>query len=127
MKYSLHCHLVCCPSGLIYQDGFPTLTAFTEFVSEFDMPSGPNTKKKDADLEIGRPFEPAMFEGVLNNFTPDISCGISGRPRYVNDCIEIFYLSSFLAVCWLEVELCLWCSMVSGVFAKQYVCALLNK
>ncbi|PON51202.1 Ubiquitinyl hydrolase [Trema orientale] len=62
--------------------GYPTLTAFVEFVSEFDMPSGPNTKKKDTDLfEIGRPFKPIMFEGVLKNFTPDITSGISGRPR----------------------------------------------
>ncbi|PON74368.1 Ubiquitinyl hydrolase [Parasponia andersonii] len=62
--------------------GYPTLTAFVEFVSEFDMRSGPNTKKKDTDLlEIGRPFKPIMFEGVLKNFTPDITSGISGRPR----------------------------------------------
>lgn len=85
------------------------MTAFTEFVSEFEVPSGSNTKKKDTDLpEIGRPFKPAMFEGVLNNFTPDISCGISGRPRYVNDlCSDFCLLSSivsFLAVFWLETE-----------------------
>lgn len=64
------------------KDGYPTLTAFVDFVSEFDMPIGSNLKKKDTNvLDIGKPFKPVMFEGVLKNFTPDISCGISGRPR----------------------------------------------
>ncbi|XP_062115623.1 ubiquitin carboxyl-terminal hydrolase 24 [Humulus lupulus] len=60
---------------------YPTLTAFTEFVAEFDMPICSNTKKKDTDVIVGRPFKPAMFEEVLKNFTPDIPSGISGRPR----------------------------------------------
>ncbi|XP_009368097.2 ubiquitin carboxyl-terminal hydrolase 24 [Pyrus x bretschneideri] len=61
---------------------FPTLSAFAEFVSEFDMPSGSSSKNKDASvLETGRPFSPAMFEGVLKNFTPDVPTNISGRPR----------------------------------------------
>ncbi|PQQ14925.1 protein PALE CRESS chloroplastic [Prunus yedoensis var. nudiflora] len=58
------------------------LGAFAEFVSEFDMPSGSSSKNKDASvLETGRPFSPAMFEGVLKNFTPDVPTSISGRPR----------------------------------------------
>ncbi|XP_021808845.1 ubiquitin carboxyl-terminal hydrolase 24 [Prunus avium] len=62
--------------------GYPTLGAFAEFVSEFDMPSGSSSKNKDASvLETGRPFSPAMFEGVLKNFTPDVPTSISGRPR----------------------------------------------
>ncbi|PQM40592.1 ubiquitin carboxyl-terminal hydrolase 24 isoform X1 [Prunus yedoensis var. nudiflora] len=62
--------------------GYPTLGAFAEFVSEFDMPSGSSSKTKDASvLETGRPFSPAMFEGVLKNFTPDVPTSISGRPR----------------------------------------------
>ncbi|KAL6288657.1 hypothetical protein ACE6H2_006167 [Prunus campanulata] len=62
--------------------GYPTLGAFAEFVSEFDMPSGPSSKNKDASvLETGRPFSPAMFEGVLKIFTPDVPTSISGRPR----------------------------------------------
>ncbi|XP_007008788.2 PREDICTED: ubiquitin carboxyl-terminal hydrolase 24 isoform X3 [Theobroma cacao] len=63
--------------------GFPTLTAFAEFVSDFDVPSSnPNVKKKDTTvLEIGRPFSPAMFEAVLKSFTPDVPNSISGRPR----------------------------------------------
>uniref|UniRef100_A0A5B7C7I4 Ubiquitin carboxyl-terminal hydrolase n=1 Tax=Davidia involucrata TaxID=16924 RepID=A0A5B7C7I4_DAVIN len=60
--------------------GYPTLSAFAEFVSDFDMPSGEFLKKKDV-LETGRPFKPAMFDGVLRNFTPDVPNSISGRPR----------------------------------------------
>ncbi|XP_008231566.1 PREDICTED: ubiquitin carboxyl-terminal hydrolase 24 [Prunus mume] len=62
--------------------GYPTLGAFAEFVSEFDMPSGSSSKNKDASVLVtGRPFSPAMFEGVLKNFTPDVPTSISGRPR----------------------------------------------
>ncbi|CAL9020372.1 unnamed protein product, partial [Prunus brigantina] len=65
--------------------GYPTLGAFAEFVSEFDMPSGSSSKNKDASvLETGRPFSPAMFEGVLKIFTPDVPTSISGRPRQVD-------------------------------------------
>ncbi|KAJ6714000.1 UBIQUITIN CARBOXYL-TERMINAL HYDROLASE [Salix viminalis] len=59
--------------------GFPTLAAFAEFVSDFDMPPSSNLKK-DA-VETGQPFHPAMFEAVLNNFNPDVSNSISGWPR----------------------------------------------
>ncbi|KAM1412981.1 hypothetical protein ACFXTO_025640 [Malus domestica] len=60
--------------------GYPTLSAFAEFVSEFDMPSGSSSKDRDVSvLETGRPFSPAMFEGVLKNFTPDVRTSISGR------------------------------------------------
>ncbi|XP_054815973.1 ubiquitin carboxyl-terminal hydrolase 24 [Prosopis cineraria] len=61
--------------------GYPTLTAFAEFIAQFDMPNSTNVKKKDDALELGRPFCPAMFEGVLKNFTPDVPNSISGRPR----------------------------------------------
>ncbi|XWS07575.1 hypothetical protein CRYUN_Cryun41cG0000600 [Craigia yunnanensis] len=63
--------------------GYPTLTAFAEFVSDFDVPSSnSNVKKKDTTvLEISRPFSPAMFEAVLKSFTPDVPNSISGRPR----------------------------------------------
>ncbi|KAF9686412.1 hypothetical protein SADUNF_Sadunf03G0155900 [Salix dunnii] len=59
--------------------GFPTLTAFAEFISDFDMPTSSNLKK-DA-VETGQPFRPAMFESVLKNFTPDVPNSISGWPR----------------------------------------------
>lgn len=62
--------------------GYPTLTAFAEFLTQFDMPSGTQLKKKDSDsFEFGKPFCPVMFEGVLKNFTPDVPNSISGRPR----------------------------------------------
>ena len=64
--------------------GNPTLTAFTEFIADFDMPSGSSLKKKDvAFVETGRPFKPAVFEAVLKKFTPDVPNSISGRPRFV--------------------------------------------
>ncbi|KHG02695.1 Ubiquitin carboxyl-terminal hydrolase 24 -like protein [Gossypium arboreum] len=63
--------------------GYPILTSFAEFVSDFDVPSSDSKlKKKDtAVLEIGRPFSPVMFESVLKSFTPDVPNSISGRPR----------------------------------------------
>ncbi|CAL8155807.1 unnamed protein product [Prunus armeniaca] len=72
--------------GLFYPVGYPTLGAFAEFVSEFDMPSGSSSKNKDASvLETGRPFSPTMFEGILKIFTLDVPTSISGRPRFVFD------------------------------------------
>ncbi|CAK9170546.1 unnamed protein product [Ilex paraguariensis] len=62
--------------------GYPSLAAFVEFVSQFDMPNGVRANKKDANIiEIGRPFSPAMFGSVLKKFTPHVSSTISGRPR----------------------------------------------
>ncbi|KAK4841999.1 hypothetical protein QYF36_014034 [Acer negundo] len=62
--------------------GNPTLTAFTEFIADFDMPSGSSSKKKDVSfVETGRPFKPDLFEAVLKKFTPDVPNSISGRPR----------------------------------------------
>ncbi|BAT91257.1 hypothetical protein LR48_Vigan08g204100 [Vigna angularis] len=62
--------------------GYPTLTAFAEFITQFDVPSNTNINKQDTDMfESGRPFCPVMFESVLKNFTPDVPNSISGRPR----------------------------------------------
>ncbi|KAF5733620.1 ubiquitin carboxyl-terminal hydrolase 24 [Tripterygium wilfordii] len=62
--------------------GYPTLAAFAEFISDFDVPSGLSLKKKDSIvLETGRPFSPSMFEIVLKSFTPDVPNSMSGRPR----------------------------------------------
>lgn len=62
--------------------GYPTLKAFAEFITQFDMPSGIKLKTKDTDsFEFGRAFCPVIFEDVLKNFTPDVPNGISGRPR----------------------------------------------
>lgn len=58
------------------------MIAFVEFVSEFDMPNGLSSKMRDLSvLETGRPFCPAMFEGVVKKFTPDVPSGFSGRTR----------------------------------------------
>ncbi|KAF3943714.1 hypothetical protein CMV_029752 [Castanea mollissima] len=53
--------------------GYPTLTAFAEFIADFDMPNG-SSLKKDAK-------RPTMFEGVLKIFTPEVPSSISGRAR----------------------------------------------
>ncbi|CAH8364398.1 unnamed protein product [Eruca vesicaria subsp. sativa] len=59
----------------------PTLAAFSEFISELDVPSSSSFRNNVAVVESGRPFTPAMFEGVLRNFTPDVLNNMSGRPR----------------------------------------------
>ncbi|ESQ54103.1 hypothetical protein EUTSA_v10025311mg [Eutrema salsugineum] len=59
----------------------PTLAAFSEFISELDVPSSSSFRNNVAVVEYGRPFTPAMFEGVLRNFTPDVLNNMSGRPR----------------------------------------------
>ncbi|KAI4384639.1 hypothetical protein MLD38_002762 [Melastoma candidum] len=62
--------------------GFPTLTAFAEFISEFELPDGSGLKKKDGGpFETGRPLAPAMFAPVLKKFSPDVPYSTSGRPR----------------------------------------------
>ncbi|KAJ8900285.1 hypothetical protein K2173_024925 [Erythroxylum novogranatense] len=61
--------------------GFPTLTAFTEFLADFEMPSSSIMKKDTTVVETGRPVTPTMFEAVLKNFTPDVPESVSGRPR----------------------------------------------
>ncbi|CAB4286305.1 unnamed protein product [Prunus armeniaca] len=83
--------VICSPFVQLLQDlrtrkvpkvGYPTLGAFAEFVSEFDEPSGSSSKNKDTSvLDTGRPFSPAMFEGILKNFTPDVPTSILGRLR----------------------------------------------
>ncbi|KAJ4913606.1 Ubiquitin carboxyl-terminal hydrolase 24 [Raphanus sativus] len=59
----------------------PTLAAFSEFISELDVPSSSSFRNNIAVVEFGRPFTPAMFEAVLRNFTPDVLNNMSGRPR----------------------------------------------
>lgn len=91
LNATLQALLSCSPFVQLVQDlrnlnipkvGYPTLMAFAEFVSDFDMPGGLSLKKKDTTvIETGRPFSPAMFERVLENFSPDVPNRISGRPR----------------------------------------------
>ncbi|WZZ76498.1 hypothetical protein YC2023_087868 [Brassica napus] len=59
----------------------PTLSAFSEFISELDAPSSSSFRNNVAVVESYRPFTPSMFEGVLRSFTPDVLNNMSGRPR----------------------------------------------
>ncbi|CAN1813812.1 Ubiquitin carboxyl-terminal hydrolase 24 [Linum perenne] len=90
LNATLQALLSCSPFTGLLQDlrmqdipkvDFPTLTAFTELISNFEMPNNSDVKMHNAALETGRPFRPAMFEAVLKHFTPDVPSSISGRPR----------------------------------------------
>lgn len=91
LNATLQALLACSPFVRLLQDlrmrnipeiGYPTLRAFAEFISGFDMPSDLHSKKKDDILlETGKPLRPVMFESVLNNFSPDMPNSFSGRPR----------------------------------------------
>ncbi|KAL0460936.1 UNVERIFIED_CONTAM: Ubiquitin carboxyl-terminal hydrolase 24 [Sesamum latifolium] len=62
--------------------GYPTLRAFVEFISDFDILTDSVGKRNEKTvLETGRPFRPVMFDSILKSFTPDISDNLSGRPR----------------------------------------------
>lgn len=91
LNSTLQALLSCSPFILLLQGlrnrnfpkvSYPTLTAFAEFIAEFEFPGGTNIKKKDTNvLETGRAFSPIMFEAVLKIFSPDVPSSISGRPR----------------------------------------------
>ncbi|KAG6628303.1 ubiquitin carboxyl-terminal hydrolase 24 isoform X1 [Carya illinoinensis] len=90
LNATLQALLSCSPFVQLLQDlrthnipmvGYPTLTAFAEFIAEFDMPNGSSLEKDIATLESGKPFRPDMFEDILKKFTPDVPSSISGRPR----------------------------------------------
>ncbi|GJM96818.1 hypothetical protein PR202_ga13686 [Eleusine coracana subsp. coracana] len=62
--------------------GYPMLSVFVEFISQFDMLDDSIMKKNEkAPMVATKPFSPAMFDSVLRNFTPDVAAGISARPR----------------------------------------------
>ncbi|KAF6143507.1 hypothetical protein GIB67_029676 [Kingdonia uniflora] len=63
--------------------GYPTLSAFLQFISEFDMPTGSSLiKNQRVVIETGRsPFCLSIFEQTLKKFTPDVTNGISSKPR----------------------------------------------
>lgn len=69
---------------LIFQAGYSTLTAFVEFISAFEVPSSTVLNRDVAVFDVGKPFSPLMFDDVLKNFSPDLSSGILGRPRFVD-------------------------------------------
>ncbi|OAY64340.1 Ubiquitin carboxyl-terminal hydrolase 24, partial [Ananas comosus] len=83
--------LSCSPFVQLLQDlrnqnipkvGYPTLNAFVEFISDFDMPEDSSAKNRERRvLESGKSLSPIMFDAVLQNFTPDLPTGMSARPR----------------------------------------------
>ncbi|KAK1278598.1 Ubiquitin carboxyl-terminal hydrolase 24 [Acorus gramineus] len=90
LNATLQALLSCSPFVQFLQDlrscsipktGYPTLHAFVEFISAFDVPNTVNLKKSEAVPEAGKSFSPIMFDSVLKNFTPDLPTSLSGRPR----------------------------------------------
>ncbi|KAG6557232.1 hypothetical protein Mapa_001159 [Marchantia paleacea] len=70
------------------QHGYPTLRAFVNFFVEFEPLPDTNGLKvrrevdgKVPSVEVGRPFVPAMFDGILQSFTPDQPPRAKGRNR----------------------------------------------
>ncbi|KAL8483568.1 hypothetical protein ACS0TY_026305 [Phlomoides rotata] len=62
--------------------GYPTLHAFVDFISAFDIVTDSIDKRNEKTvLETGKPFRPIMFGSILKSFTPDIADNLSGRPR----------------------------------------------
>ncbi|XP_042000320.1 ubiquitin carboxyl-terminal hydrolase 24-like isoform X1 [Salvia splendens] len=62
--------------------GYPTLRAFVDFISDFDMLTDSVEKRiENNTLQTGIPFRPIMFDSILKSFTPDIPDNLSGRPR----------------------------------------------
>ncbi|KAL1552976.1 Ubiquitin carboxyl-terminal hydrolase 24 [Salvia divinorum] len=62
--------------------GYPTLRAFVDFISDFDMLTDSVEKRiENHALQTGIPFRPVMFDSILKSFTPDIPDNLSGRPR----------------------------------------------
>jgi len=62
--------------------GYPTLSAFVELISQFDV-LDESSMNKDEKVAIisAKVINPAMFDQVLRNFTPDVPAGTSARPR----------------------------------------------
>ncbi|KAJ3683800.1 hypothetical protein LUZ60_014027 [Juncus effusus] len=91
LNASLQALLSCSPFVELLQDlrdqnipkvGYPTLSAFVDFISYFDMPieSSVNMNGKGG-IECGKSLNPLMFDSVLRTFTPNLPTGTSARPR----------------------------------------------
>jgi ubiquitin carboxyl-terminal hydrolase 10 len=51
-------------------------------ISQFDvLDESVNKKNEKAITVAAKPLNPAMFDDVLRNFTPDVPAGITARPR----------------------------------------------
>ncbi|CAA7405885.1 unnamed protein product [Spirodela intermedia] len=94
LNATLQALLSCTPFVRLLQDlrartipkiGYPTLNAFVEFITDFDLPDVSSPKKHEASVvRTGPSFSPIMFDGVLKNFTPDLpayNSSVRGRPR----------------------------------------------
>ncbi|CAN6226426.1 unnamed protein product [Urochloa humidicola] len=91
LNATLQALLSCSPFVQLLQDlrnrsipkvGYPTLNAFVEFISQFDVLDDSVMKKNEKAVTVAaKPLNPAMFDAVLKNFTPDVPAGISARPR----------------------------------------------
>ncbi|KAJ4814570.1 Ubiquitin carboxyl-terminal hydrolase 24 [Rhynchospora pubera] len=91
LNASLQALLSCSPFVELIQDlrdhalpkvAYPTLGAFVDFISNFDMPEDSKMKiNGKGGIECGKPLSPAMFDPVLRNFTPNLPSGIVARPR----------------------------------------------
>ncbi|KAL8462238.1 hypothetical protein ACS0TY_033331 [Phlomoides rotata] len=67
--------------------GYPTLRAFVDFISDFDVVTDSIDKMNEKTvLETGKPFRPIMFGSILKSFTPDIADNLSGVP--LQNCIK---------------------------------------
>ncbi|KAL3693918.1 hypothetical protein R1sor_007569 [Riccia sorocarpa] len=72
------------------EEGYPTLRAFVDFFKEFEPSPDTNSPKpagrretngKIPAAEVGRPFVPAMFDPILQSFTPDQPPRSKGKNR----------------------------------------------
>ncbi|ONM60463.1 Ubiquitin carboxyl-terminal hydrolase 24 [Zea mays] len=91
LNATLQALLSCSPFVYLLQDlrnrripkvGYPTLSAFVELISQLDVPDESVIKKNEKVITVAaKPLNPAMFDAVLRNFTPDVPAGITARPR----------------------------------------------
>ncbi|WVZ66949.1 hypothetical protein U9M48_016101 [Paspalum notatum var. saurae] len=91
LNATLQALLSCSPFVQLLQDlrnrnipkvGYPTLNAFVEFISQYDVLDESVMKKNEKAVTVAaKPLNPAMFDTVLRNFTPDVPAGTSARPR----------------------------------------------
>jgi ubiquitin carboxyl-terminal hydrolase 10 len=67
----------------VFQVVYPTLGAFIDFISNFDMPEDRRTKLNGkGGIECGKSLSPVMFDPVLRIFNPNLPTGVSAHPRF---------------------------------------------
>ncbi|KAJ1692256.1 hypothetical protein LUZ63_008954 [Rhynchospora breviuscula] len=91
LNASLQALLSCSPFVELLQDlrdrvipkvAYPTLSAFVDFISNFDMPEDSGTKLNGkGGIECGSSLKAVMFDPVLRSFSPNLPIGVSARPR----------------------------------------------